>query len=380
MQGATEPSATTTDDSHLRFSLCRPVANTRRGLLEDLRQTIHETDRANVYFGNVSNLGGNTIGQVRDRLGHEVSDGATYPCIGDVTPNAYWLKTLMPPDLAALLIREEDGTQTLPPNTYFLQGHADMFSHLKYKQEKGCSLYREELLKNMALVSGAPKMGKWVDTYKTMFVPFVMHPVVGETDTCFWTIEEIVPDVHDDYTDVETYTVHASEEWHKYKCICSHDNHSAGLAILEPRLYVPMENVLMRRIARLRHALATKDFTAATDVITEGGQALLDCDALDDFNDDDLLRDCRNSGGTITATHSFQALRRLEQGLWMHIWHTANERLIFCFGSTCKRDVTFTNKDAGDPGNTREPASQRRRFTYENLYQVVLAVRGATGQ
>jgi hypothetical protein len=351
--------------------------------VENLRQQIHTTNRRDIYFGRVAGLGGNTTGQVRDKLGDEVSDGDNYACIADVTPDPYWLTTLMPPELVTLMGRTGDGSVVLPSETYFLQGHGDMFSHLEYKNQKGCSLYRQALLKEMVSVSGAPRMSSDADANKLMFVPFVLDPTVEDVDNCIWKIKGIFPDVYGDNT--EDYQELARREWHKYKCVCSHDNHAIeGLEVLEPRLYVSMQTILMCQIAKLRQALAAKDFVSAKATIFDGGERLVECDALQYFIDPNVLRACRynHESTNINASGSFRALRWLERGLWEHVWHQADERLIFCFGSTCKDHVTFSNKDASATVSTRSGtrSARRQRIEHESLHEVVEDVRRSSGQ
>jgi hypothetical protein len=368
------PATSGADDVNLEFSLRGLTVNTRRDLVENLCQQIHTTERWNMYFGPVAGLGGNTTGQVRDKLGEDVSDGDTYECIAEVTPDPHWLTTLMPLELVTVIGRGPDGCVRLPPDTYFLQGHAEMFSHLQYKNQKGCSLYRQALLKEMVSVSGAPSGASGADANKMMFVPFVLDPTVEDVDNCVWKMKGIFPDVYGENT--EEYELRARREWHKYKCVCSHDNHAIeGLEVLEPRLYVSMQTILMRQIAKLRQALAAKDFVSAKEVIFDGGERLVESDALKYFRDTDVLRECRYNRdcADMNASGSFHALRWLERGLWEDIWQTADERLIFCFGSTCKDHVTFTNANASDTANTRSGtrSARRQRIEYESLYEVV---------
>lgn len=368
------------DDVNLEFSLHGLTVNTRRDLVDNLCQRIHTTARRDIYFGPVDGLGGNTTGQVRDKLGDEVRDGDTYKCIADVTPDAYWLTTLMPRELVEVIGSQRDGRVRLPPETYFLQGHAEMFSHLKYKNQKGCSLYRQALLKEMVSVSGAAGVASGAIANKMIFVPFVLDPTVAEADNCIWKMKGILPDVYGENT--EEYDVLARREWQKYKCVCSHDNHTVeGLELLEPRLYVSMHTVLMGQIAKLRHALAAKDFVKAKEVINDGGARLVECDALKYFKDADVLRACHYDQTTtdMNASGSFRALRWLERGLWEYIWQTADERIIFCFGSTCKDHVTFTSSHASDIPTMRSGTrpARRQRIEYESLYEVVCDVERA---
>ena len=150
---------------------------------------------------------------------------------------------------------------------------------------------------------------------------------------------------------------------------------------------------MMREVARLRHALASKSFSAVREAIEQGGTALLEHDALVDFcGEEQQLRDCRkNSGGTIA--HCFIALRLLEKGLWGYIWNNEEERLIVCFGSVCKHAVTFENctgshaEETGevpssDDADNRPATRQRTRGSWyqgdETLLDVVRRVRGGS--
>lgn len=385
-----------TQTTHLKFRLLGLGTNTRDGLIENLKHVVRfrrEPISVNRYFSG-QEIGGltNTRQEVRVKLGDDVHDGHEYPCVAEVEYDRQALAVLMPVELRVRLGFDDAGV-LLPDRTHFLQGHHEMFHHLLYKGQTGCSLYRNHFLKTMVSKTTLPHTDKPMDKYKMMFVPFILDPHKDDIDRCVWMIDETYPDVYVGQ-DNTRWCSQGKREKTKYRCICSHDNKSPdGLKELHPRLYVPMEMPMMREVARLRHALASKSFSAVREAIEQGGTALLEHDALVDFcGEEQQLRDCRkNSGGTIA--HCFIALRFLEKGLWGYIWNNVEERLIVCFGSVCKHAVTFENctgshaEETGevpssDDADNRPATRQRTRGSWyqgdETLLDVVRRVRGGS--